>query len=405
MPSKPAEFARDLFWTLNRYGVWVVHRKTMVFDDHKPSGPFPPHPYVIVSNHGNFSDPWMLGWYNKRGLSIMMNDDGFREGGMTSVYLKHIGAFPKKKGAHDYRAMKTTLQELKNGRSVLIFPEGQTTWDGETQPIYGGIEKIIKRAGCGLVTVRMRGNFLTKPWWAETKRLGMTRMEFTSYYPEQIAEMSEAQLLDTIKTSIYQNDVKDPDNRAYPITGKNLALGLERFLWICPGCRTEDRLTTRGDDLTCTECSRTWRMDAHCRFTPAPAPDGAPLGDLKDLADWHRSEVRKRLQAWDGKSLLTDSESVVHRLMGKEEKFEDVSTGTLRIINNAIVYESEKNDSFTAPLSDVRDYVIQKKDVFEFLYDKQYHRFVFDHHSPMKWVFYLRYFNGYEKCEETGMLT
>lgn len=397
--------ARDLFWTLNRYGVRVVHRHTMKFDDRKRCAPFPPQPYVIVANHGNFADPWMLGWYNKRGLSIMMNDDGFREGGMTSAYLKHIGAFPKRKGAHDYRAMKTTLQELRNGRSVLIFPEGQTTWDGETQPIHAGVEKIVKRAKCGLVTVRIRGNFLTKPWWAETPRLGMTRMKFNSYFPEQIAEMSDSQLLDTMKTDIYQNDVKDPDNLAYPITGKDLALGLERFLWICPHCRSEDRLATTGDDLTCRECDTTWRMDAHCRFEPAPQPNGTLLADLKDLADWHRTEVRKRIQAWDRKSLLTSSDSVVRQRLGEHGRFENVSTGNLRLVDDAVRYESQDGNSLTAPLSEIRDYVIQKKDVFEFAFDGQYHRFVFDHHSPMKWVFYLRYLNGYEECEKTGILS
>jgi len=132
----------------------------------------PKPPFVIVSNHGTFFDPWIIGYFSRYPFAIMCNDDAFRGSPITRWYLNSIGAFPKKKGASDFKAMKKTMSSLAAGRPVCIFPEGQTSWDGETQLLYKGIEKIIRHGRVPLVMVRMSGNFLTKPWWADRIRKG-----------------------------------------------------------------------------------------------------------------------------------------------------------------------------------------------------------------------------------------
>ena len=153
------------------------------------SDPEPEAPYIVVSNHGNFFDPWMLGLYFKRAMHIMMNDDGFRSGLVTSWFLEQIGAYPKKKGSQDIKAIRNTISFLRSKEPVLIFPEGQTTWDGETQPIYGGIERIVKRAECSLAIIRIRGNFLSRPWWAKGARKGRISITRTVIPAEKIAQV------------------------------------------------------------------------------------------------------------------------------------------------------------------------------------------------------------------------
>ncbi|MBN1759947.1 MAG: 1-acyl-sn-glycerol-3-phosphate acyltransferase [Chitinispirillaceae bacterium] len=364
------------------------------------SQPFPKAPFLVVANHGTFFDPWIIGNFSLSPLGIMTNDDGFRDGIITKWYLKSIGAFPKKKGSTDYRAMKKTLSLLKNGVPVCIFPEGQTTWDGETQLLFTGIEKLVKRAKCPLVTVRLQGNFLMKPWWANKKRNGRILTTVTVHTPEAIAQLSDKDLFNLIKGSIYQNDIKDPDNIAAAFSGTDLAEGLERFIWICMNCGVEDRLETHRNRITCGSCGSSWEMDAHCRLT-LPISEGTSCNDLKDWADLHKSRVKETIAK--RADLLTTSEQVVLQQENRQQVFTNTDTGTLLLEPERLRFKGTNVDLHW-PVAEIEDYVIQKKDIFEFRHGKQYQRFVFSGKSPMKWIYYLRYLKGFEKCEAQGHL-
>jgi len=138
-----------------------------IYGDELPSPPF-----IMVANHANFFDPWIVAHLSKKPVSIMMNDDGFKSSPVQQWYLKNIGAFPKKKGMSDVNAIKKSISEIKSGYPLLIFPEGQTSWDGETQPIFAGIEKMAKKLSLPIVAFRIEGNFIARPWWADFDRKG-----------------------------------------------------------------------------------------------------------------------------------------------------------------------------------------------------------------------------------------
>ncbi|MBD3315340.1 MAG: hypothetical protein GF344_06105, partial [Chitinivibrionales bacterium] len=142
------QFRHWALWQASRAFIAAHVRPTFGLTCDMECDPLPEPPYIMLSNHGTFFDPWLVGGWSRNPLSIMMNDDAYRSGIVSRTYLRWIGTYGKKKGSSDYRAMKKTLSLLGAGKGVLIFPEGQTTWDGETQPIYAGIEKIVLRAKC-----------------------------------------------------------------------------------------------------------------------------------------------------------------------------------------------------------------------------------------------------------------
>ncbi|MBN1307803.1 MAG: 1-acyl-sn-glycerol-3-phosphate acyltransferase [Chitinispirillaceae bacterium] len=364
------------------------------------SQPFPRPPFLVIGNHGTFFDPWIIGSFSRYPFYFMTNDDGFRGNPVTRWYLRGIGAFPKRKGASDYRAMKTTVELIRGGNAVCIFPEGQTTWDGETQLIYAGIVKLIKRLACPLVTVHLQGNFLTKPWWAKTLRTGRILVTATVHTPESIRRQTEDELLSTVTRSIYQNDIKDPDNLAAPFSGVNLATGLERLVWICMQCGAEDTLSTSGDTVSCSACGCSWRIDAHCRLT-ALQPGTACCGDLKDWVELHKARVREAVAGQQ--EILTQSDGVVLQRENDRGRFIDGDRGRLTLTAAALRFRGA-GSTVEWPLTEIEDYVIQKKDIVEFRRGTTYHRFAFCGKSPMKWIFYMRYCKGYEQCEKRGYL-
>ncbi|MBD3343792.1 MAG: hypothetical protein GF401_01865 [Chitinivibrionales bacterium] len=370
------------------------------------SGKFPTPPFFVISNHNTFFDPWILGGHSMSPFAIMCNDDAFRGSVIQKWYLNSIGAFPKKKGASDFSAMKKTITILKNGYAVCIFPEGQTSWDGETQLIYKGLEKIIQRARCPLMVFRLQGNFLTKPWWAKSRRKGKILMNTKIIPAEEIGKMSSDELLEVIKREIYQNDIKDEKNRATCFRGHDMAEGLERFIWICMQCEKEDTLITKGNEISCLSCGKKWYIDAHCKIT-AENNQNAAYEDLKDWSEWHKNKVKSKIKSTSShSSLLTSSSDVLFQTEESRHSFADRGKGTLELTSRNIIFKPEDRSGreLEFPLDDISNYVIQKKDIFECTYKGNDYRFVFNHHSPMKWVFYVRYLKGYEELEEKGYI-
>ena len=243
-----------------RWVMWNIFSRVFVrcylwplyhFRKSKDSQKIPRPPFVIVSNHGTFFDPWIIGCYSRHPFAIMCNDEAFSRGPVSRWYLNSIGAFPKKKGASDFKAMKKTISLLSAGYPVCIFPEGQTSWDGETQLIYQGIEKIVRHSGAGLVLTRVTGNFLTKPWWADFIRKGRIIVTYKTLGPEQIEALSDDELFNAMRAFIAHNDIKDPANGDALFSGCRLAEGLERFMWMCMGCGAEDTIAMSGDTICC----------------------------------------------------------------------------------------------------------------------------------------------------------
>ncbi|MBD3240856.1 MAG: hypothetical protein GF331_09745 [Chitinivibrionales bacterium] len=402
---------------LLRVAHWVSHLLSFVFvygyvnplyrpRTVKGSDRTPKAPFIMLGNHGTFLDPWLIGQRSLQPVYYMCNDDAWRAGPATRVYLDGVGAFPKKKGGVDYKALKATLRYLGQGSPVCIFPEGQTSWDGETQLIYKGLERLIKKAAVPVVIYNLCGNFLTKPWWAQTRRKGRVLVHARVLTPERIASLSDDELFAEIKQGVYHNDIKDERNRQVTFSGHDLAHGVERFMWSCMHCGAEDRLKTSGNDISCEACGGQWRMDAYCQLQPL-REGFASLADLKDWSDLQRERVIGRINDAASDAELTHSDGVVLQTLADDGyTFLNRATGRLSVTKETLIFDPVSDESYalSIPVDELRDTVIQKKDICEVRHGETYYRFLFDGHSPMKWVYYLRYLRGFEKIEQRGYL-
>lgn len=399
---------------LYRWIMWNIFSRIFVrgylmplyhFGKSKDSQKIPKPPFVIVSNHGTFFDPWVIGYYSRYPFAIMCNDEAFTRGPVSRWYLNSIGAFPKKKGASDFKAMKKTISLLSEGYPVCIFPEGQISWDGDTQLIYKGIEKIVRRGGAGIVLTRVTGNFLTKPWWADFIRKGRIIVTYKALSPEQIKALSDDELFETMRAFIAHNDIKDPLNADALFSGRRLAEGLERFVWMCMKCGAEDTLAMSGDTIRCSACGFSWTISATCKLSQLGGAKKC-FADLYDWSLWHRERVIDKISTSGAGAMLTRSDDVVMQTGDTNVSFTVAGPGSLSLIASALTFHPKNHGA--APLvfdvQKLETVVIQKKDIVEFYYEGKYYRFVFDHHSPMKWIYYLRYLKGYEKFEQQGYI-
>ena len=392
-----ASISRRIFWSINHlfFTTWFTHSWGLKTDPSSPK--LPDGAFIMVANHASFFDPWLVASTSKRLVSIMMNDDGFKAGAMTRAYLVIMRNIRKRKGASDMKSVRTTLKRLAEGTPVLIFPEGQVCWDGETQPMYPGIEKILRKAKVPLVIVTLRGNFLSKPWWAETRRKGTITRSHRVITTDQLATMTDDNIISTIRNSLYTNEIKESIT---PFTGHDLCEGLTKLVWRCPTCGSEDGLSTAGNDLYC-RCGSRWKSDANLHFTPV-SPQAEIFGDLHDLVALHKTFVKNKIEKASESDVLAAGPAT-HVETAFDGSYTHRREGRLTLTKTSLIFEGQYPEaSFTIACKQIADALFQKKEVLEVRSHNDSYQFLIEGHSLMKWVYFLRYMGRFAESEAAG---
>lgn len=393
--------SRKLFWSFNRHSISLFLKNKYNLTLAESADPIPVGPFIMVSNHANFFDPWIVAHYSSLPVSIMMNEGGFNASAMTRWYLNSIGAFPKKKGSSDMQAMKISLKRLREGYPLLIFPEGQTTWDGETQPIFSGIEKLVKKSKLPLVMCNLEGHFLSRPWWnTGGDRKGKILVNRKVVSTEEIQAMKVSEIRDMMIHYIKGNDISSDTAEEVAFVGENVAEGLERLIWHCPSCKAEDELHIEGNGVRCTQCDAGFGFNANMRITKATTESG-----VKNLHDWVAEEkaiVLSKVNS-DGDITLAEDALVSQIRVDYSGRVIMLDTGRFVLTKDVLMFYGEDG----AQVFDVEKIispVFQNKDMLEFEYDGSSYMFQIQKTAIYKWLTYLRYLTGYRECEERGYM-
>lgn len=80
-------------------------------------------PLIVVSNHVSYLDPPIVGCAVNRHLHFMAKQELFDKKWFGFI-LHQIGSFPVKRGTPDKKAIRRSLEILKNGKVLCMFPEG-----------------------------------------------------------------------------------------------------------------------------------------------------------------------------------------------------------------------------------------------------------------------------------------
>src|SRR6056297_2026444 len=80
-------------------------------------------PLIVVSNHVSYLDPPIVGCAVNRQLHFMAKQELFDKKWFGFI-LHQIGSFPVKRGTPDKKAIRRSLEILKNGKVLCMFPEG-----------------------------------------------------------------------------------------------------------------------------------------------------------------------------------------------------------------------------------------------------------------------------------------
>lgn len=117
---------------------------------------------LIVANHASFLDPTTVGWAVAKEIFFLGRKDLFKPP-ILNWLLPICNVLPIDRDGNDISGLRGIIKMLKSGRSVLVFPEGTRTEDGELQPAEPGAGLLAVKAGVRVLPARVFGSYAAWP--------------------------------------------------------------------------------------------------------------------------------------------------------------------------------------------------------------------------------------------------
>jgi cytidylate kinase len=160
------------------FGLKVINR----FDGHLEEN------YILAPNHISNLDPPSFGatipreWYFL-GKAALFKNPLF--GGLISYFR----AFPLKRGVFDRQAMAASVELLKSGNSLTIFPEGGRVYGGELGPARSGVGYLAVTTGVTVLPLFGMGTDNLRDCLVRRRRVIVSHGRPIRIPPEVLAEL------------------------------------------------------------------------------------------------------------------------------------------------------------------------------------------------------------------------
>jgi 1-acyl-sn-glycerol-3-phosphate acyltransferase len=126
-------------------------------------------PVIIIINHIALLDPLLVCGICPRPVIPMAKKEAF-DSSIWGPLLKGYGAIPIQRGEADVRAIKATLQVLRDQGVILMAPEGTRSPTYQLQPGKDGVAMIALRSRATLVPIGITGSHHLKSYWRKLSR-------------------------------------------------------------------------------------------------------------------------------------------------------------------------------------------------------------------------------------------
>lgn len=151
-----------MVYTISRFLSWVILKCYCRIKIHGLGNLPKGQAYMLASNHLSYMDPVILGVICKQRLNYMARHDLFLNK-RFAIYLRLLGVFPVKRNSADLSAMKEALRRLRQGKSLLVFPEGKRQTEEANITPQAGVGFIAAKAGVPVIPVRIEGTEVALP--------------------------------------------------------------------------------------------------------------------------------------------------------------------------------------------------------------------------------------------------
>ena len=255
--------------------------------------------YIVLSNHQTGLDGVLLPLAFQRHLYGLMTDSFLSKGWVAKMFKHQLGMIGKKKGAVDLKANMDMLRCVREGGSLLIFPEGNRNYAEFQFTFTDAFAKFIRFFKKPIVLFNFHGGTGVDPRWAKSRRKGNFYGEIKRILqPEEFQNWSDEELYNVIKENL---KVYDSDSGEL-YKSKERAEYLERMLFVCPKCGKVETLHSEGNYLYCSNCGLKveYTEDMHLKSDD-------PEFRFTRLIDWYNYQIR-----WINAFEVKGDEEILH---------------------------------------------------------------------------------------------
>ena len=251
-------------------------------------------PYVLLCNHNAFYDFQVAttAIFPHR-ANYVIAIDGFI--GMEWL-VRRVGGICKRKFTSDINLIKQLRRVISNGDVATIYPEARYSLCGTQSELPESLGQLCKMLRVPVVTINFSGHHIRSPFWNTRKRkLPYTEAKMTQLFTkEELEGASVDEVNEAIKNALTYDDFAWQKDNKIKVDEPFRAEGLHRVLYQCPACKTEYRMSSEGDTLTCKSCSKTWRMT---EYGELEAGEGVTeFSHIPDWYEWQRENVRNEVR-------------------------------------------------------------------------------------------------------------
>ena len=284
---KPMLLFRLILKIVGIFDLWTTHFKAEFLNE------IPKKPALILMNHSSFIDLEIAsGIFWKRPMCIVCTSDAFVG---KKLLMRLLGCIPTNKFVTDMTLIKDMHKVIKQGASVLMYPEASYTFDGCSTTLPNKLGTLVKFLNVPVIMVKTSGAFLRDPLYNGLQKrkvkVGATietiinEEELKAFSPEKISEIIQKQFeFDNFRQQQEQKiKVSEPFRADY----------LERILYKCSVCREENCLKGKGTKIVCQNCCKSHTLTEYGFLS---ADDGKEtFTHIPDWFLWEREEVKKEL--------------------------------------------------------------------------------------------------------------
>lgn len=348
-------------------------------------------PYIVLSNHTNLWDPFLLSMCFKDPVYFVASDIHFRNS-LLRWLLRLVGAIAKTKNVSDPKTIKEIITVVKNGGIIGIFPEGQRSWDGKTLPLLYPTAKLVKSLKLPIVTVVFKGGYLSMPRWAKKPRKGELHMVCKKLLSsEEISRLNVEEIYAKLTEGLRHDEYEYQREKMNRYKSHIPAERLELFLFCCPHCRAFGSLKSENRSFTCAKCGYTVQYNDYGFLESA----GGKLyyDNPRDWNQWQLSHLsavmEENASSSTQQAVFEDNDVILHSGTGeRHQPLKLEQTGRLILFSDSIRFEGQQGMQLSVPLGRITGENVQLNSKLEFYHEKTLYRLTNEENTlpAYKWV-------------------
>ncbi|MGQ0562214.1 MAG: lysophospholipid acyltransferase family protein [Gemmatimonadota bacterium] len=134
-------------------------------------------PFLVIANHESFIETMLVPAVIKRPCQAMAKSTQFNVP-FFGWLMARVFAFPVRRFEIDPQTIRYVLRRFGEGYGVVIYPEGERTWDGELQPARLGVVRLALKTGVPIIPAHIEGAFEAWPRWSKKPQRKGIRIRF-----------------------------------------------------------------------------------------------------------------------------------------------------------------------------------------------------------------------------------